>query len=104
MDVTVLGPELTIPHADAQRQALLAALDAAGSAGPAPALDLSGVACCDTAGVQLLLAWRTSLAERGWSLRLHGSGSAVLHEVLALYGLGNMLAAAEPAEPPEGQS
>lgn len=89
-EAIALGPELTITHADAVRQLLLDALAAAGSDGPAPALSLSGVASCDTAGVQLLLAWRASLAERGWPLRLAGTSPA-LDDVLTLYGLSPLL-------------
>jgi ABC-type transporter Mla MlaB component len=96
-EVIALGPELTIACADSHRQALLSALAAAKADGPAPALDLSTVTCCDTAGVQLLLAWRTSLAERGWALQ-PTSASAELREVLGLYGLADLLAgtAGEP--------
>jgi anti-anti-sigma factor len=79
----VPGAELTIVHAEAERQALLARLadDAAW-----PPLDLSHVTAIDSAGVQLLLALQRSLRERGQPWRVAAASEAV-RGVLATYGL-----------------
>ena len=61
-DALALGPELTISQAAAVRDALVDALCA--TAGDLQ-LDLGAVAEIDSAGVQLLLATRRSVAERG---------------------------------------
>ncbi len=100
-----LEGELTINEAQAQHERLLAWLmalpaapgdggdpgaDAASAdAGDAPALDLSAVSACDSAGVQLLLATRASLAGRGQRLRF-GAVSPVVDEVLGRFGLRSL--------------
>lgn len=78
-----LGPELTIAQAAAWRDALVDALCA--TEGDL-ALDLSGVTDIDSAGVQLLLATRRSLAERGAALQLR-TPSADVRAALAVLGL-----------------
>ncbi len=100
----LLGPELTIPHAAVLREQLLLALALAdapggdgGTTGARPSaeglvLDLSGVSDCDSSGVQLLLATRASLAQRGQTLQLR-SPSAAVREALATFGLGSLWAA-----------
>ncbi len=78
-----LGPDLTIAHAATCRDALVDALCA--TTGDL-ALDLCGVTDIDSAGLQLLLATRRSVAERGASLQIIGlSGSAA--DALAVFGL-----------------
>lgn len=82
-----LGPELTIAQAASWRDALVDALCA--TAGDL-ALDLDGVTDIDSAGVQLLLATRRSVAERGATLHLSGLSSTVA-EAFAVFGLDSRL-------------
>jgi len=85
------GAELTIVNAAAQQADWLAALaeiDVAAGAG-ALALDMSAVTEIDSAGVQLLLALRASLAARGQALRLQAPGGVVL-EALGTLGLQSL--------------
>lgn len=89
------GPELTIAQADAFRQDLLACLAGGGAF---PPLDLGEVERFDTAGVQLLLSLRRSLAGRGEALRLARASDPVA-ETLAFYGLQSMLPDGAPAVP-----
>ncbi len=84
-----LGPELTIAHAADAGQALLQALPAHGDL----VLDLSAVTDFDSAGVQLLLATRRCLAERGDALHLPAP-SAVVRDALAVFGLQALAGAA----------
>jgi anti-anti-sigma factor len=82
-----LGPDLTIAHAAACRDALVDALCA--TAGDL-SLDLGGVSDIDSAGLQLLLATRRSVAERGATLHLAAvSGAAAV--ALAVFGLDHGL-------------
>ena len=84
------GPALTILHAEALRETLLARL-AEPVDGDAPlVVDLSQVTAIDTAGVQLLLSLRRSLAERGRPWRL-AAASTVARDVLTFYGLQALL-------------
>jgi anti-anti-sigma factor len=92
----VLGPELTIAHAAGWHAELAAAL--AASPGTL-ALDLGGVTDFDSAGVQLLLATRRSLDDRGDALHIVAASTAV-SEALAIFGLQGLLAAAHPAALP----
>lgn len=85
-----LEGELTIPQAAAVRDQLLALLD---TAPDGLALDLGGVESFDTAGLQLLLATRHSLAERGLALTLSACSTPVA-EALRVYGLQALLPAA----------
>lgn len=86
-----LGPELTIPFAAATRDTLFDALHTQGAAAQGDlALDLSAVTEVDSAGLQLLLATRRSLAERGDALHLLAP-SAPLREALAVLGLSHLL-------------
>jgi anti-sigma B factor antagonist len=78
-----LGPELTIVQAAALREQLLAHL---GQHTGALRLDLSGASDVDSATVQLLLALRRSLAERGEALQITGLSRAA-SDALAVYGL-----------------
>jgi anti-anti-sigma factor len=82
-----LGPELTIAFAAAARELLA---DAVQSGHGDFALDLRGVTDFDSAGVQLLLAARRSLAERGDALRLVGASPAV-RDALRTFGLQDLL-------------
>ena len=83
--VLALEGDLTIHHAAELKDRLLAAL-AAGTR----CLDLSDVAECDSAGVQLLLAARRSAQESGQPLTL-APVSEPLREVLQRYGLLHLL-------------
>ena len=94
-----LDGELTIASAAAQREALLAAL-------PAEAADatlaLDAVEAIDSAGVQLLVALRRTLAERGGSLALAGAPECV-GDALARYGIAELFASGE-GEPSPGSA
>jgi anti-sigma B factor antagonist len=82
-----LGPDLTIAQAASCRDALVDALCA--TTGDL-VLDLQGVTDIDSAGLQLLLATRRSVAERGAALQLTGvSGTAA--QALAVFGLDSSL-------------
>ena len=81
------GPEMTIAHAAALREVLADAVTAA----PADlALDLTAVHEFDSSGVQLLLATRRSLAERGHALHVVAASTAV-RDALSLFGLQSLL-------------
>jgi anti-anti-sigma factor len=82
-----LGPDMTIAQAATWHEALAQAL--AGSAGDL-SLDLAEVTDFDSSGVQLLLATRRSLAERGDALRIVAAGAAV-RDALATFGLQDLL-------------
>lgn len=86
----VLGPELSIAFAATTQEALLSALNATGGD---LALDLSGVTDFDSSAVQLLLATRRSLHERGHALHIAGSSAAV-RDGLKVFGLSELLAPA----------
>jgi anti-anti-sigma factor len=88
----LIGPELTIPHAAAIRERLLAAMAAqdADDVTTDFTLDLGPVGECDSSGVQLLLATRRSLRQRGGALRLLGAGAAV-RDALTTFGLTDLL-------------
>jgi anti-sigma B factor antagonist len=82
-----LGPELTIAYAAAARDTLVSALQTGHGD---LALDLAGVTDFDSSGVQLLLAARRSLAERGDMLQLLAP-SATVQDALATFGLHDLL-------------
>ena len=84
-----LGPELTIVQAAEAHASLAQAL--AGRTGDLQ-LDLGGVTDFDSAGVQLLLATRRSLAERGDALQL-SAASAAVRDALGVFGLDSLLSA-----------
>ena len=87
------GAELTVAEAEAFRQALLAGLADADAGGRAfPPVDLGAVERFDTAGVQLLLSLRRTLAARGEDWRLAAASPAVA-DTLAFYGLAALLPA-----------
>jgi anti-anti-sigma factor len=86
----VIDPDLTIGQATSTKDQLMQAL-ADGRAHLS--LDLSAVAEFDSSGVQLLLATRRSLAERGGELVLTATSPAV-REALALFNLGEALGCA----------
>ena len=88
-----LGPELTIAQAASCRDQLVDALCAAG---PDLALDLSAVTDIDSAGVQLLLALRRSVAARGGTLQLQRPSGDV-RAALAVLGLDERLQDSVPA-------
>lgn len=95
MQTTVtLGPELCIAQASAARDTLLAALAAAPQS---LALDLSEVTDFDSAGVQLLLATRRSMEERGAALHITAA-SLPVRRALDLFALSELFAlgAVEP--------
>lgn len=82
-----LEGDLTIYTATQQREALLAWVVSGTGSG---VVDLSHVLDCDSAGLQLLLATRASLAEQGCSMTL-GNPSTAVREVLKTYALGEDL-------------
>jgi len=83
-----LSGELTIYHAAELKEALLPFAADAG----AWALDLSGVTDVDSAGVQVLLAARRTLAARGAALRLTACSPAA-QAVFSLYGIADAFGA-----------
>jgi anti-anti-sigma factor len=85
-----LGPDLTVSSAAEQRTRLQALLAEEPAGAAALQLDLSGITDIDSAGVQLLLATKHTLAERGRSLQLR-SPSSVVTDALATFGLGAVL-------------
>lgn len=87
-----LGPELTVAHAAELRERLLATI---ADGRTSLALDLAGVTDFDSAGVQLLLATRRTLAERGGVLTLTAASSPV-RGALDVFGLTDTLATAAP--------
>jgi anti-anti-sigma factor len=89
----VLGPDMTIAHAAGWYAALAAALQ---DTPTALALDLSGVTDFDSSAVQLLLATRRSLVERGDALHIVAASPAV-SDALAVFGLQDLLVAAGTA-------
>jgi len=91
-----LGPELTIAFAATAHQALADAVQAGEGA---LVLDLGDVSDFDSAGVQLLLATRRSLAERGRPLHV-AHASAAVRDALELFGLHALLPAATPGSAP----
>jgi anti-anti-sigma factor len=82
-----LGPDLTIAQAAGWHETLTHAL--ASQPGDL-ALDLAGVTDFDSSGVQLLLATRRSLAERGHTLHVVAASTAV-RDALATFGLHDLL-------------
>jgi anti-anti-sigma factor len=90
-----LDGELTIPQAAALRDRLLAVLD---TAPDGLTLDLGDVEAFDSSGLQLLLATRQSLAERGLALSLSAC-SATVADALRVYGLTALLPAATDTSP-----
>jgi anti-anti-sigma factor len=84
-----LHGELDIQQAQAQREALLAAV-AATPEGEDLLLDLADVTALDSTGVQLLLSTRNTLRLGGAQLRIV-QASAVVREVLLTYGLQSLL-------------
>ena len=88
------GPELTIAFAAGCRDELI---DALGCTERDLALDLSRVTDFDSAGVQLLLAARRSVQQRGGTLQVERA-SPVVRDALAVFGLADLLGptAAEP--------
>ncbi|MCB1994944.1 MAG: STAS domain-containing protein [Rhodoferax sp.] len=81
-----LGPELTIAFAATWRETLADAVNAGGNL----TLDLGEVTDFDSAGVQLLLAARRSLAERGQRLQV-ATASPVVRDGLQVFGLQSLL-------------
>ncbi|MEK8026073.1 MAG: hypothetical protein RLY78_137 [Pseudomonadota bacterium] len=86
-----LDADLAITGAAATRTRLLAWLQSLPADGTVPTLDLSAVEVFDSAGVQLLLATRHSLAARGLGLNLTGLPAHV-HGSLQTLGLATLLA------------
>jgi len=95
-----LDGELTIQTAaDCHLRLLSGVNETAGSDAPGLALDLSEVTGLDSAGVQLLMAARRSLADHGKSLRLTPCSRNV-DEVLVTLGLAHWLTRVDaPATP-----
>lgn len=82
-----LGNEVTIAQAAAQRETLLAEL---AKAPRVLRLDLGAVNEFDSAGIQLLLAARHSLAQAGARLQIMAASPAVRRS-LELFGLAALL-------------
>jgi anti-anti-sigma factor len=85
-----LSGELTIGAAAAQHGHLLAALAPQADSNAELMLNLSAIEGFDSAGLQLLLAARNSLASQGRSLRLV-EVSAPVQQALTTYGLDHLL-------------
>jgi ABC-type transporter Mla MlaB component len=97
MDPLMLPEELTIYAAGELRPQWLAWLDRAAAAGAdAACVQGAQVAEVDGAGLQLLLALRRSLAERGLRLQL-ADASPALQAACAAAGLADALATAGAA-------
>lgn len=88
-----MGPELTIAQAAQWREQLLAWL---ADGRTTLSLDLGEVSDFDSAGVQLLLAARRSLGERGGSLSIRAASATVV-DALRVFGLQDCLAEGEAA-------
>jgi anti-anti-sigma regulatory factor len=89
-----IGPDVTVAYAADTHGQLMAALPAmVGN----PRLDLSAVTDFDSSGVQLLMALRASLADKGQTLQLVAP-SAVVRNALDTFGLLAQFSIA-PAEP-----
>ncbi len=85
-----IGTEWTIAHASVLHDRLLNALLEADKAGDTLALDLGDVESLDSSGIQLLLALRRSLQERGQELRI-SQASATARAALDVYRLRPLL-------------
>lgn len=81
-----LGPEWTIAQASELHTQLLGALQS----GQALTLDLSSVESIDSAGIQLLLALRATLHDRGQALGIAATSETV-RAALAVYRLEDIL-------------
>jgi len=90
------GPELTVAHAESFRERLLARI---AQGGAFPPLDLGAVERFDSAGVQLLLSLRRTLATRHEALCL-SAASELVADTLSFYGLHALLPAAPGADRP----
>lgn len=91
-----LDGELNIQVAGERLPVLAQAAQAAGLAGTDLALALDGVEAFDSAGVQLLLSLRKTLADYGVGLHIV-SASDTVRSVFTTYGLTGLLGLA-PAE------
>lgn len=92
-----IDTEMGIAAAAGLRETLVDAVTALPPGSAALQLDLSAVHDFDSSGVQLLLATRRSLAERGATLQVVAAGPAV-RDALQLFGLAALLApGTEPA-------
>jgi anti-anti-sigma factor len=78
-----MGPEMTIAQSADNHAQLMAALPALAAY---PRLEMSSVTDFDSSGIQLLVALRTSLAEKGQTLHLVAP-SAVVRDALEVFGL-----------------
>jgi anti-sigma B factor antagonist len=87
VDALDLGIDLTIGQAATCRDMLLTA---ASDGRHLLTVDLSRVADFDSSGVQLLLAARNLMAERGGTLQVSGA-SRVVHDTLTVFGLADLL-------------
>ena len=85
-----LGTDWTIPMASELHGQLLVALIAGAEDAQAPTLDLGAVESMDSSGVQLLLALRRSLQDRGQDLVIQRASVAV-RDVLGTYRLQALL-------------
>jgi anti-sigma B factor antagonist len=88
----VLGPELCIAFAATTQESLLAALNTSGGD---LTVDLAGVTDFDSSAVQLLLATRRSLQERGHALHI-AAASAAVRDGLKVFGLSDLLTPTAP--------
>lgn len=92
-----IGSDMTITAAAGLREHLVDAVAGLPAGSTCLRLDLSAVHEFDSSGVQLLLAARRSLAERGASLQVVAAANAV-RDALQLFGLTTLLApVADPA-------
>ena len=92
-----IDAEMTIAAAAGLRETLVDAVTALPEGSAVLQLDLSAVHDFDSSGVQLLLATRRSLADRGAALHVVAAAAAV-RDALKLFGLAALLAPA-PQQP-----
>ncbi|MBH9552161.1 STAS domain-containing protein [Inhella gelatinilytica] len=85
-----LGTEWTIAQASQLHQRLLESLFQSAETAEAPSLDLGSVDSMDSAGVQLLIALRRSLQERGQEL-LITAASPTVRAALQVYRVRDLL-------------
>lgn len=85
-----LGTDWTIAQASQLHQQLLEALQTSAETAESPVLDLSEVDSMDSAGIQLLLALRRSLLERGQDLQILGA-SGTVRAALQVYRVRDLL-------------
>jgi anti-anti-sigma factor len=91
-NAVALGPEMTVIHAESWRDTLVDALrEHPGDL----ALDLSGVTDFDSSAIQLLLATRRSVVERGHQLHITAASEAA-RDAFRVFGLAELFNGSTP--------